>query len=248
MIILRSDEEIGGIRDAGRIVALTLEKIRKCAKAGITTRELDRIACEEILRHGGTAAFKNYRGYPANICASVNEVVVHGIPSDRKIKEGDILSVDVGVKVKNFYADAAVTFGIGNISDQAKKLIKVTEESLYKGIKNARPGKRLSDISASVQEFVESNGFSVVRAFVGHGIGEKIHEEPEIPNFGSPNKGPRLESGMVLAIEPMVNAGTFEVEILDDGWTAVTRDRELSAHFEHTIAVRKGEPEILTAA
>ena len=246
MIILRSDEEIGEIRNAGRVVALTLEKIKKYAKAGIATKELDRIAYDEILKQSGIAAFKNYRGYPANICTSINEVVVHGIPSDRKIKEGDILSVDVGVKVRNFYADAAITFGIGNISDHAKKLINITEESLYRGIKNARPGKRLSDVSASVQEFVESNGFSVVRAFVGHGIGEKIHEEPEIPNFGFPNKGPRLESGMVLAIEPMVNAGTFEVEILDDGWTAVTKDRELSAHFEHTIAVRKGEPEILT--
>ena len=247
MIILRSDEEISEIRSAGRIAALTLEKLKKYAKVGTTTNELDKIACDEILMQGGQAAFKNYKGYPANICTSLNEVVVHGIPSDRPLKEGDILSIDVGVKVKNFYADAAITIGIGKISDTAKILIKVTKDALYRGIENARPGKRLSDISASIQAFVESNGFSVVRAFVGHGIGEKIHEEPEIPNFGAPNKGPRLEPGVILAIEPMVNAGAFEVEILDDGWTAVTKDRSLSAHFEHTIAIRENDPEILTA-
>ncbi|OGW78927.1 MAG: type I methionyl aminopeptidase [Omnitrophica bacterium RIFCSPLOWO2_01_FULL_45_24] len=248
MIIRRSDEEISEIRSAGKIVALTLEKLKKYAKAGTTTKELEEIASDEILMHGGQAAFKNYKGYPANICTSLNEVVVHGIPSDRSLKEGDILSIDVGVKVKNFYADAAITIGIGRISDTAKTLMKVTEEALYRGIENARPGKRLSDISASIQTFVESNGFSVVRAFVGHGIGEKIHEEPEIPNFGAPDKGPSLEPGVILAIEPMVNAGTFEVEILEDGWTAVTKDRTLSAHFEHTIAVRENGPEILTAA
>lgn len=248
MIILRSGEEISEIRSAGKIAALTLEKLKKYAKAGTTTKELEEIACDEILKQGGQAAFKNYKGYPANICTSLNEVVVHGIPSDRSLKEGDILSIDVGVKVKNFYADAAVTIAIGEANDTAKTLMKVTEDALYRGIENARPGKRLSDISSSIQVFVESNGFSVVRAFVGHGIGEKIHEDPEIPNFGAPNKGPRLEAGMILAIEPMVNAGTFEVEILDDGWTAVTKDRSLSAHFEHTIAIREKDPEILTVA
>ena len=246
MIILRSDEEIGQIRGAGRIVALVLARLKKHAKAGVTTKELDRIAEEEIIKRGGHAAFKGYRGYPASICASVNEVVVHGIPSDRRLADKDILSVDVGVRYGNFFADAAITVGIGSISDDAKKLMKVTEEALHTGIGSARPGKRLSDISASIQSHVESNGFSVVRSFVGHGIGEKIHEEPEIPNFGAPNKGTRLESGMILAIEPMVNAGTFEVEVLEDGWTAVTKDRSLSAHFEHTIAVRNDEPEILT--
>lgn len=247
MIILRSDEEIGQIRKAGRIVALTLARMKKHAKAGITTKELDRVAEEEISRNGAHPAFKGYKGYPAAICASVNEVVVHGIPSDRRIVSGDILSLDVGVRYGGFFADAAITVAIGNINETARKLINVTEEALYRGIENARPGKRLSDISASIQSHAESNGFSVVRAFVGHGIGEKIHEEPEIPNFGTPNKGPRLESGIVLAIEPMVNEGTFDVEILDDGWTAVTVDRKLSAHFEHTIAIRKGEAEILTA-
>lgn len=247
MIILRSDEEIGQIRKAGLIVALVLNKMRVCAKPGIETKELDKIALEEILRNKGLAAFKDYKGYPANICVSVNEEVVHGIPSKKLLKDGDIVSIDVGVKSGSFFADAAITVGIGRISERARKLIKVTEESLYRGIENARPGKRLSDISANVQERVEANGFSVVRSFVGHGIGEKIHEEPEIPNFGKPNKGPRLESGMILAIEPMVNEGGHEVEILDDGWTAVTKDRSLSAHFEHTIAVRDGAAEILTA-
>lgn len=247
MIILRSDEEISQIRKAGRIVALTLAKMKKIAKAGITTKELDRVAEEEIKKNGGYPAFKGYKGYPATICASVNEVVVHGIPSERRIAAGDILSIDVGVRHGSFFADAAITVAIGDISDTAQKLIKVTEEALYRGIENARPGKRLSDVSASIQSHVESNGFSVVRSFVGHGIGEKIHEEPEIPNFGAPNKGPRLESGMILAIEPMVNEGKFDVEILEDGWTAITTDRRLSAHFEHTIAVRKGEAEILTA-
>ncbi len=248
MIVLRSDEEIGEIREAGKIAAETLEKLKIYAKAGIATKELDRIACDEILSQNGIPAFKNYKGYPGNICTSINEGVVHGVPSERRLKEGDILSIDVGVKFKNFYADAALTLGIGRISERAKRLMQITEESLYRGIENARPGKRLSDISAGIQSFVESNGFSVVRVFVGHGIGEKIHEEPEIPNFGPADKGPRLESGMILAIEPMVNEGTYEVEILEDGWTAVTKDRKLSAHFEHTIAVRKGEPEILTAS
>jgi methionyl aminopeptidase len=247
MIILRSDEEIAQIRRAGLIVALVLDKLRSCSKPGIETKELDRIALEEILKNGALPAFKGYKGYPATICVSVNEGVVHGIPSARKLKGGDIVSIDVGVKSGNFFADAAITVGVGAVSSQAQKLMKVTEESLYRGIEYAKPGKRLSDISANIQECVEKNGFNVVRSFVGHGIGEKIHEEPEIPNFGRPNRGPRLESGMILAIEPMVNEGGYEVEILDDGWTTVTKDRKLSAHFEHTIAVRDGGAEILTA-
>jgi len=247
MIILRSDEEIAQIRKAGLVVALVLDKLKKRAKPGIETRELDRIALEEILKNRALPAFKDYKGYPANICISVNEVVVHGIPGTRRLKDGDIVSMDVGVKSGTFFADAAITVGVGKVGEEARRLVKVTEESLYRGIENAKPGKRLSDISASVQECVESNGFSVVRSFVGHGIGEKIHEEPEIPNYGKPDKGPRLESGMILAIEPMVNEGSYEVEILEDGWTAVTKDRKLSAHFEHTIAVRDGGAEILTA-
>ena len=246
MIILRSDEEIGQIRKAGLIVALVLDKLKMHAIPGIETEELDRIALEAILKNGGLPAFKDYKGYPANICVSINECVVHGIPSKRRLKDGDIVSMDVGAKCGNFFADAAITVGVGRVSDTARKLMKVTEESLYRGIEMARPGKRLSDISANVQEHVEKNGFSVVRSFVGHGTGEKIHEEPEIPNFGKPDKGPRLESGMILAIEPMVNEGSHEIEILKDGWTAVTKDRSLSAHFEHTIAVRDNGAEILT--
>jgi len=246
MIVIRSDEEIETIGKAGRILAETLEKLKSHVKAGVRTKELDKIAREEIIKRNGYPAFKGYKGFPGNICTSINETVVHGIPSDKKLKNGDIISIDVGVKFRDYFADAAVTVGVGKIGDAAKKLLEVTEKALYIGIENAMPGRRLSDISASIQAFVESNGFSVVRAFVGHGIGTTIHEEPEIPNFGKPGTGPRLEPGMVLAIEPMVNAGTFEVEILEDGWTTVTKDRRLSAHFEHTIAITIDGAEILT--
>ncbi len=246
MIVLRSDEEILQIKEAGKIVAHTLDVVRKSAKPGIRTEDLDRIAKEEIAKRGGYPAFKNYKGFPANICTSINETVVHGIPSTRRLKEGDIISIDAGVKYNDYYADAAVTIPVGNIGQGAERLISVTEEALVKGIEYARPGNRLSDISFRIQEYVESNGYSVVRAFVGHGIGTKIHEEPEIPNYGRPGRGPRLEKGMVLAIEPMVNAGTYDVEILEDGWTVVTKDRGLSAHFEHTIAITDDGAEILT--
>jgi len=191
-------------------------------------------------------AFKDYKGYPANICASINETVVHGIPSERKLKEGDIISIDIGVKLEGYFADAAVTVGVGKISSVARKLMDATAGSLDVAIENSVPGRRLSDVSAKIQQFVESKGFSVVRDFVGHGVGTKLHEEPEIPNFGSPGTGPRLEPGMVLAIEPMVNEGTYEVEILEDGWTAVTKDGKLSAHFEHTIAITNDGAEVLT--
>lgn len=246
MTVLRSDDEIKNIRNAGKIVAQTFEKLKKYVKPGVRTKELDAIAREEILKYNGYPAFKNYKGFPGNICASVNEVVVHGIPSDRKLKAGDIISLDIGVKFKDYFADAAITLGVGGISEMARKIIEVTERALYIGIETARPGNRLFDISSNIQAHVESNGFSVVRAFVGHGIGTKIHEDPEIPNYGRPGTGPRLEAGMVMALEPMVNAGTYEVEILDDGWTTVTKDGRVSAHFEHTIAVREGGAEILT--
>ena len=247
MIVLRSDGEIASIREAGAILAATLEKLKKHVRPGVKTIELDAMARQEILKRNGYPAFKNYKGFPGNICTSVNEVVVHGIPSERKLREGDIVSIDIGVKFRDYFADAAVTLGVGKIGETAEKLMRVTEKALAIGIENALPGKRLSDVSAKIQEYVESNGFSVVRVFVGHGIGTEIHEEPEVPNFGRPGTGPRLEPGMVLAIEPMVNAGTYEVEILKDGWTAVTKDRRLSAHFEHTIAIRKDGVEILTA-
>ena len=231
MIVIRSAEEILKIKKAGSIIRSTLAKLKKYIKPGTETIELDRIAREEILKRDGYPAFKNYRGYPGNICVSVNEVVVHGIPSERRLREGDIVSIDVGVRFRDYFADAAVTVGVGSISDKASRLIETTQKALYTGIRNAVSGKRLGDISAGIQAFVESNGFSVVRAFVGHGIGTKIHEEPDIPNFGKPGIGPRLEAGMILAIEPMVNAGSYEVEVLEDGWTAVTKDRRLSAHF-----------------
>lgn len=247
MIVVRSSDEIETIRKAGSILAMTLEKLKKSVKAGVQTEELDRIARDEIMRRDGYPAFKGYKGYPANICTSVNDVVVHGIPSKRRLKSGDVVSLDIGVKFKDYFADAAITLGVGRLDDAAKRLIEVTEKALFIGIENSIPGKRVSDISSSIQEFVESNGFNVVRAFVGHGIGTMIHEEPEIPNFGRPGTGSRLQPGMVLAIEPMVNAGTYEVEILNDGWTAVTKDGRLSAHFEHTIAVREDCAEILTA-
>ncbi len=246
MIVIRSDDEIALMRKAGRIVALALEKASSAAQPGVRTDELDAIARDEILRRNGYPAFKNYKGFPGNICASINEVVVHGIPSDRRLAAGDIISIDIGVRFREYYADGAVTVGVGEIKEDAKRLIDVTRKALSIGIELARAGNRLYDISAGIQKFVESNDFSVVRAFVGHGIGRKIHEEPEIPNYGEAGKGPRLEKGMVLAIEPMVNAGTFDVEVMDDGWTAVTKDRHLSAHFEHTVAVREDDAEILT--
>jgi len=246
MIPLRSKGELAEIARAGKILAQTLEKLRKCAKPGVQTKELDELAREEIVKRNGYPAFKGYKGFPGNICISLNETVVHGIPSDRMLRDGDIVSLDVGVRFRDFYADAAITVGVGQIGETAARLIEVTRKALYIGIKNAQSGRHLSDVSHAIQQFVEENKFSVVRALVGHGIGKGIHEEPEIPNFGKPGMGPILEPGMVLAIEPMVNAGTFEVETLDDGWSIVTKDRKLSAHFEHTIAVTAKGPEILT--
>lgn len=246
MIILRSADEIAMIRKAGAILAATLEKLGKYTKPGVQTEELDRIARDEILKRDGYPAFKGYRGFPGNICVSLNETVVHGIPSERKLEDGDIVSIDVGVKFRDYYADAAVTLGVGKVSADAGRLIEVTRSALYIGIEKAEPGRHLSDVSYEIQKFVESNSFSVVRALVGHGIGTAIHEEPEVPNFGKPGLGPLLEPGMVLAIEPMVNAGTFEVETLEDGWSIVTKDRRLSAHFEHTIAITQNGALVLT--
>ena len=246
MIEIKSGREIALIEAAGNIVRLVLDEIKRLAKPGVTTERLDKKAEEIIRNFGARSAFKGYRGFPGNICTSINEQVVNGIPGSTRLKLGDILSVDVGVEKAGFYADAAITIEVGDsVSENAKNLIGVTKEALCLGIEKAREGNRLFDISCAIQQHVEKNGYSVVRDFVGHGIGQKMHEEQEIPNFGKPNTGPRLKKGMVLAIEPMVNEGTFEIEILKDGWTAVTKDRKLSAHFEHTVCVTDGEPKIL---
>lgn len=246
MIVLKSDEEIKRMAEACRIVAEVLEGIKKIVSPGVTTRELDEFAESYIISKGARPAFKGYRGYPSTLCASVNEQVVHGIPSAGKLKDGDIISIDVGVHYKGFYGDAAVTLPVGSISKQAQKLLLATESALEAGIEKAVVGNRLSDISSTIQDHVESEGFSVVRTFVGHGIGRELHEDPQIPNYGRPGEGPKLLEGMTLAIEPMVNARSWEVNILNDGWTAVTKDGSLSAHFEHTVAITNKGQSILT--
>ncbi|MHB8882751.1 MAG: type I methionyl aminopeptidase [Thermodesulfovibrionales bacterium] len=246
MIVLKSQEEIEKMARPCRIVAEVLESLREVVSAGITTREIESFADSRIRSLGGRSAFKGYRGYPASICVSVNEQVVHGIPSSRRLLDGDLVSIDVGVVLDGFYGDAAVTIPVGDVSRDDARLLKVTEESLYRGIGQAVEGNRLFDISHAIQQHVEEHGFSVVRLFVGHGIGREMHEEPQIPNYGPAGQGPRLKKGMTLAIEPMVNAGTFEVKVLQDGWTAVTLDSRKSAHFEHTIAVTDSGPIILT--
>ena len=232
--------------EACRIVAEVLEELKKIVASGITTKELDGFAESFIRSKGASPAFKGYRDYPASICTSINEQVVHGIPSSTKLKEGDVISIDIGVYYKGFYGDAAVTLPLGNIENNTRNLLAVTEKALEAGIEKASIGNRLSDISSAIQTNVEAEGFSVVRNFVGHGIGRELHEEPQIPNYGRPGEGPELREGMTLAIEPMVNAGGWEVDILNDGWTAVTKDRSLSAHFEHTVAVTKNGHSILT--
>lgn len=246
MIILKSPEEIEKMAESCRIVADTIEAIRFMVKPGLTTRDVESFAETHIKELGGVPAFKGYRGYPASICTSVNDEVIHGIPSKRFLQEGDILSIDLGVYKDGFYGDGAVTVPVGQIAPTLEKLLRVTEESLYIGIMNAIVGHRVSDISHAIQRHVESNGFSVVKAFVGHGIGRELHEDPQIPNFGPPGRGPRLMEGMTLAIEPMVNLGSHEVFVLNDGWTAVTADGKPSAHFEHTVLVTSEGPRILT--
>jgi methionyl aminopeptidase len=233
---------------AGHLVGEVLTQLSAKVRPGITTAELDEIAEKWIQKAGGTPAFKGYHGYPATICASINDEVIHGIPSGRRLlNEGDIISIDVGAALDGYYGDSAITLPVGRVSEEAAALLRVTEESLFKAIERVRPGARVSDIGHAVQHHVEGHGFSVVREFVGHGIGQRMHEEPQVPNYGEPGRGPRLAEGMVLAIEPMVNAGKPAVKVLADGWTAVTRDKSLSAHFEHTVAVTAGEPWILTA-
>lgn len=247
MIILKSKREIEIMREAGRVVAETHAFLKEVIKPGITTKELDTLAENFIRSKNAIPGFKGYGGFPGTICASVNEEVVHGIPSMRELKEGDIISIDIGSIVDGYYGDSAKTYPVGYISEENQKLIDVTKESFYKGIEFAKLGYRLSDISNAIQTYVEENGFSVVTDYVGHGIGRNMHEEPPIPNFGPAGKGPRLQEGMVLAIEPMVNIGTRKVKVLSDNWTVVTLDKKNSAHYEHTIAITSEGPEILTA-
>lgn len=246
MIILKSAREIELMREAGRVVAETLNELRKAACVGITTLELDQIAEKYIRSCGAVPSFKNYDGYPASICTSVNEEVVHGIPGLKKLKNGDNVSIDCGAILNGYNGDSAITLAIGDVDEAVLQLMKVTEESLYKGIAQAIPGNRLSDISHAIQEHAESHGYGVVRDLVGHGIGRKMHEDPQIPNYGIPGRGPRLKAGMTLAIEPMINLGTYEVDTREDGWTVVTGDGKPSAHFEHTIVITDHGPEFLT--
>lgn len=238
MIILKTPDEIAVMAKASRVVAEALAVLKSAVKPGITTDELDRLAESEIRSRGAIPAFKGYRNYPKTLCASVNEQVVHGIPSKRVLKEGDIIGLDLGAIVGGFYGDSAVTVAVGRIDEKTAALVRITEESLSLAIEQARVGNRLSDISHAVQRHVEAAGYSVVTEFVGHGIGRQLHEEPQVPNYGKPGQGPRLQAGMVLAIEPMVNMGGSAVRVLDDRWTAVTVDGSLSAHFEHTIAIQ----------
>lgn len=246
MIVLKSAQEIKYMRQAGRIVAETLQELGKRIHSGVTTGELDEFAEAFIRKAGATPAFLNYQGFPASICASVNNEVVHGIPGLRKLENGDIISIDVGAFYHGYCGDSAYTFPVGEISVEAERLLKVTKRSLEIGIEQAVSGNRIGDIGAAIQAYVEENNFNVVRAFVGHGIGQKMHESPQVPNFGRPGHGPRLEPGMTIAIEPMVNAGTDDVDIMPNKWTVVTKDGLLSAHFEHSIVVTEGQAEILT--
>ncbi len=246
MIVLKTERELVYMRDAGRIVGQTLQELKKAIVPGITTQELDRLADQYIRRAGAIPAFKGYCGFPANICASINEQVVHGIPGPRQLKNGDVISLDIGTKINGYYGDAAITVPVGEIDAELKKLLSVTEQALNKGIEQAVKGNRLSDISHAVQLHAESFGYGVVRDYVGHGIGQRMHEDPQIPNYGPPGRGPLLKNGMTLAIEPMINLGSPDVEVLTDDWTVVTTDRKVSAHFEHTVAVTDGEPQILT--
>jgi methionyl aminopeptidase len=247
MIILKSTQEIAMMRESNRILAQLFEHIEPMIQPGITTAELDSEAELFIRSHNAVPAFKGYRGFPATLCTSINEAVVHGIPCERRLVSGDIISIDVGALFNGFYSDSARTFPVGNVTNQAQALMDTTRQALAAGISRAYPGNRLSDISAAVQEVVESAGFSVVRDFVGHGIGKGLHEDPQIPNFGKKGSGPVLKEGMTFALEPMVNQGSWKVLVLDDGWTAVTSDGSLSAHFEDSIAITKHGPLILSA-
>lgn len=247
-ILIKSDAEIQKMRDAGVILAKTHDLVKENVRVGITTKELDKIAEDYIVSQGGTPSFKGYNGFPAAICASTNEEVVHGFPSERVLKQGDIFSVDIGVYYNGYHSDAARTYGVGEISKDMQKLIDVTKQSFYEGLKFAKHGHHLGEVSSAIQKHIEKNDFSVVRDLVGHGIGKELHEDPQVPNFKTPGRGPKLKKGMVLAIEPMVNVGTWEINVLSDDWTIVTKDGKPSAHYENTIVITEDEPEILTVS
>jgi len=246
MTVIKSDDEIAIMRKSGRIVATVLERLKREVKAGVKTKQLDKIVVDELKRCGAKASFKGYRGYPASLCVSINDEVVHGIPGDRVLKEGDIVSLDFGAYVDGFHGDAAVTVGVGKVSAQAQKLMDVTEAALMAGINAARCRAHLGDISSAIQEYVEARGFSVIREYCGHGIGRDLHEDPSVPNFGLPGRGPVLQKGVTLAVEPMVTTGDWRTRVDANHWTVCTADNSLSAHFEHTIAIGNAEPEVLS--
>ena len=246
MVILRLPDEIEKARASNRIVAEVLSKLRERVRPGVRTRDLDKFAEEIAEKKGAKPAFKGYNGFPYALCVSVNEVVVHGMPSERILEEGDIVGLDFGVYYQGFFGDATVTLPVGKVTEKASRLMQITEQSLYAGIAQAKDGNRLGDISAAVQDMVEDAGYSIVRDFVGHGIGKNLHEDPQIPNFGEKGRGIELRSGMILAIEPMVNEGKYKVQVLPDGWTVITKDGSLSAHFEHSVAITDNGPEILS--
>lgn len=246
MIYVKSSAEIAKMKVSGKIVYDALCEVEKHIQAGITTKELDRITKDYILSQGAKPSFLNYNGYPASICASVNEVVIHGIPSSRKLKDGDIISIDVGAVKDGYHGDAARTFTVGNVDSEAKRLIDVTKQSFFEGLKYARHGERLGSVQAAIQKYVESNGFGIVRNYCGHGIGKDMHESPEIPNYGTAGRGIRLVKGMTIAVEPMVTYGNYATTTLSDGWTVVTLDGSISAHYENTILITDGDPELLT--
>ena len=248
MIAIKNGQELANMRQACKITAAARALAGEMVRPGIATREIDKAVYDFIVSQGAKPSFLNYNGFPASTCISVNSTVIHGIPGSYVLQEGDIVSVDVGAYYKGFHGDCAATYPCGTVSAEAQRLIAVTKQSFFEGIAFAKKGNRVSDISHAVQKHVESNGFSVVRAFVGHGVGAQLHEEPEVPNYGNPGRGPRLLPGMTLAIEPMVNAGTYDVKILKDQWTTVTADGKLSAHYEKTVLITDGEPEILTVA
>jgi len=246
MIIYKSPQEIKMMRESGRLVGQILQEVKAMIRPGLKTIELDKYAEKRTKELGAEPAFKGYRGYPASLCVSINEEIIHGIPSERRLKEGDLVSLDFGVVYKGFYGDAALTCPVGEVSEEAQRLLAAAEGAFWAGVEYFKEGNYLSDISHAIQTYVEERGFSVIRSFVGHGIGYDLHEDPQLPNYGAPHHGPRLKPGLVLAIEPMIAAGGWEVEILSDGWTAITKDRSLAAHYEHTVALTERGPQVLS--